>query len=165
MPAMPIRWALLDALPPQLAREVASAARHRTFGRGEALFVEGDPAEVVHLIGRGHVGIQVTTPLGDTAMLRVLGPGDHIGEMAILSPGRRSATGLALEPTETLEVHRDQIRQLRTRHPEVDSAFLEIAVQLALADASGADDSAPVWSDISPIARFTTPAAPWQTSL
>lgn len=125
----PIHWALLDALQPHLAKEVVSAARHRKFGKGEALFVEGDPAEVVHLIGRGHIGIQVTTPLGEVAMLRVLGPGDHVGEMAILTSGKRSATAMALEATETLEIHRDQIGRLRDRNPGVDRAFLEVVVQ------------------------------------
>ncbi len=123
-----VRWAVLDALPPAQAREVLTTARQREYARGDHLFLEGDPAGACHLIARGLVSVTVTTPEGEAAMLRVLGPGQHVGELALLSDAPRNATVTALEKTFTFEVPRELVQRLRKQEPAVDSAFLDIAV-------------------------------------
>jgi CRP/FNR family transcriptional regulator, cyclic AMP receptor protein len=47
---------------------------------------------------------------------------------AVVSPAPRSATITALEPTETLALHRDQINRVRLEHPGVDQVLLEAVV-------------------------------------
>ena len=66
-----------------------------------------------------------TTPLGDTATLRILGPGDFFGELAVVSPAPHNATITALEAVETLGLPRDTIEELRRQHPTVDRVLLE----------------------------------------
>lgn len=91
------------------------------------LFHEGDPGDTVHLIDRGRVAVRVTTPLGDVATLNVRGPGDVIGELALIDPAsRRMASVMALEATETLALHRDEFDELRSRHPSVDRFLVAI---------------------------------------
>lgn len=122
-----MRWSLLDGIPEDDRRRVLAATRRRRFGRREVLFHEGDPGDTVHLIDRGRVAVRVTTPLGDVATLNVRGAGDVVGELALLDPAsRRTATVLALEPTETLAVHRDEFTDLRRRHPSVDRFLVAI---------------------------------------
>jgi CRP/FNR family cyclic AMP-dependent transcriptional regulator len=120
-----VKWALLDVLPADEARALLSAARRRRFDRGETIFHEGDPGDTVHLLDKGRVAIRVTTPLGDTATIRVLGPGEIFGELAVISPWPRTATVRALEPVETLVMASDRIEQLRRAHPDVDRVMLE----------------------------------------
>src|ERR671922_1063228 len=102
-----MEWPLLDGVPEEPRRRVLAAARLRRFARGEVIFHEGDPGDTLHLIARGRVAVRVTTPLGDTATLAVLGPGDFFGELALLSESPRTATVTALEKTETMALHRD----------------------------------------------------------
>ena len=109
-------------------RSVLSAARRRRFARGETLFHEGDPGDAMHLIEKGRVALRVTTPMGDTATLNVLGPGDYFGELAIVSPAPRNSTVVALEPVETLSLHRDQLNALRAKHPDLDRMLLDAVV-------------------------------------
>src|SRR5438876_1124819 len=61
---------------------------------------------------RAGSAIRITTPLGDVATLRVLGPGEHFGELAVLAPGPRRGSVVALEAAETLSLHRDDIHRL-----------------------------------------------------
>lgn len=112
-------WPLLDGLPEAEARQVLSMARRRRFSRGEVVFHEGDPADTLHLIGKGRFSVRVNTPLGDTAALTVLGPGDVFGELALLGgePQPRSATVMALEAAETSSIHRIDFERLRREHP------------------------------------------------
>src|SRR5664279_4123977 len=121
-------WALFSELPPEQARLVLATARRRRFAKRQVVFHEGDPGDTLHLVESGHVAVRVTTPLGDTATLRVIGPGEHFGELAVVSPAPRNASIVALEPTETLALHRDGMNALRAKHPEIDRALLEAVV-------------------------------------
>ena len=105
---------LLDLLGEQERRAVIAAARRRKFARNEVVFHDGDPGDTLHLIVKGHFAIRITTPLGDTATLRVVGPGDHFGELAVLAPAARTGTVIALDSAETLGVHRDVLEAMRT---------------------------------------------------
>jgi len=120
---------ILDELDEADTRLVIAAARRRRYKRGEAICREGDPGDTLHLIDKGHVAIRVTTPAGDTATMRVIGPGSHFGEMAVLESVSRSATVVALDTVETLCLHRDVINNLRAQHHSVDQAMLLAALK------------------------------------
>jgi len=123
-----VKWALFDGLAVEQKRAVLGLARRRKFSRGEVVFHEGDPGDTLHLIERGHVAVRVTTPLGEMATLRIIGPGEYFGELALVSPAPRSATITALEPTETLVLHRNQINRIRLEHPDVEQVLLDVVV-------------------------------------
>ena len=122
-----VDWPLLRSLPEDDRRRVLASARRRRFGRREILFHEGDLGDTLHLIAKGRVAIRITTPLGDIATIGVLGQGDVVGEMAVLEDGgRRGATALALEPTETLSIDRGQFLELRRQYPAVDRFIIDV---------------------------------------
>jgi CRP/FNR family cyclic AMP-dependent transcriptional regulator len=126
-----MEWQLFADVPPEDVRRLLAIARRRTFGRGEVVFHRDDPANALHLIVAGRFGVSITTPLGETALLAVRGPGDAFGELALVS-GRetlRSATVAALEPAETRSVFRDDFARLRREHPEVDAVLAAILAE------------------------------------
>lgn len=119
-----MNFSLLSGLGESEQREVLSTARRRKFARREVIFHEGDPGEAIHLIDSGHVGIRITTPLGDVAMVRIVGPGDFFGELALLSEGQRSATAVAIGASQTLSITRAQFDDLRRRSPIANEVIL-----------------------------------------
>jgi CRP/FNR family transcriptional regulator, cyclic AMP receptor protein len=123
-----MEWALLNSLPEADREAVLATARRRTYRRNEALFHEGDPGDSLHLIAEGHLAVRVTTPMGDVATLRILGAGDYVGELAVISPAPRNATVVALDDVETLSLHRTAIDDLREKHPKVDQMVLDSAI-------------------------------------
>jgi CRP-like cAMP-binding protein len=123
-----MEWQILEVLSADERQELLALTRRRRFARNEVIFHEGDPGDTLHLVARGHVGIRVTTPLGDVATVRVLKAGDFFGELALISPGPRNATAVALDPVETRAVHRDQFDELRARDPAVDRVIIEALV-------------------------------------
>ena len=88
------------------------------------MFWAGDPGDSVHLIVSGHVAAQINTPRGDVATVRIMGPGQHFGELALVSPGPRSATMRALTPLETMVIRFDDFKILR-EDPEIERIFVE----------------------------------------
>jgi CRP-like cAMP-binding protein len=121
-----VKWRLLAGVPDEDLRHVLSIARRRTFKRGEVVFHEADPADSLHLVVKGRFAMHRTTRVGDQALLAVRGPGDAFGELALVSPGARSATASALEPAETLCVHRHEFDRLRNVHPSVDRMLVSL---------------------------------------
>jgi CRP/FNR family transcriptional regulator, cyclic AMP receptor protein len=125
-----VEWPLLADVPPQDVREVLSIARRRSFAKGEVVFHRDDPADTLHLIVKGRFAVRITTPLGDSSMLEVLGPGEAFGELSLLSPGaRRSATVSALEASETRSVLRNDFILLQRRHPGVKDVLLRLLAE------------------------------------
>jgi CRP-like cAMP-binding protein len=119
---------LLDMLDDDQQREVLAAARRRRFKRNEVVFHDGDPAETLHMVAAGHFGIRITTPFGDQAMVRVFGPGDFFGELALLSPGSRHGSAISLDGGETLSLHRDDFETLRASGPEINEVLMNALV-------------------------------------
>ena len=108
----------------------SAIARRRTFARGEVVFHRDDPADSLHLVVRGRFGARVLTPLGDSVLVDVLGPGQSFGELALLLPdARRSATVEALEAGETRSVFRDDFAQLQREHPGVKDVLLRLLAE------------------------------------
>jgi CRP-like cAMP-binding protein len=119
-------WPILSGLPDALKRQVFAAGRLRHFARGEVIFHDGDPGDTLHLIAKGRVAVKVSTALGETATLAVLGRGDFFGELALVEVQPRTATVIALEPSETLAIHREDFDRLRTEHPSVQAFLVEV---------------------------------------
>ena len=125
-----MEWPLLTDLPADDVRELLAIARRRTFARGEVVFHREDPADSLHLVVRGRFGARVLTPLGDSVLVDVVGPGQSFGELALLLPdARRSATVDALEAGETRSVFRDDFAVLQRRHPGVKDVLLRLLAE------------------------------------
>jgi CRP/FNR family transcriptional regulator, cyclic AMP receptor protein len=121
-----VDWPLLAQLPEDERRRFLSNCRRQRFAKGDIVFHAGDPAESLHLIARGRLAVWSFSEMGDAAMLRLIGPGGFVGELALLGEGdTRSATVRALEASETLSVRRDDFDRLRLEQPSVDRVLLE----------------------------------------
>ena len=120
-------WPLLAGIPEDDVRVLLGIARRRTFAKGEVVFHRDDPADSLHLVVRGRFGARVVTPLGDSVLVDVLGPGQSFGELALLVPdARRSATVEALEAGETRSVYRDDFASLQREHPGVKDVLMRL---------------------------------------
>jgi CRP/FNR family transcriptional regulator, cyclic AMP receptor protein len=123
-----MRSHLLDVLDDDEQRDVLRATRRRRFKRNEVVFHDGDPADTLHLVVEGHFAIRITTPLGDQAMVRVFGPADYFGELAMLSSGPRRGSAISLDGGETLSLHREDFQRLRATRPKVDEVLTDALV-------------------------------------
>jgi CRP/FNR family transcriptional regulator, cyclic AMP receptor protein len=123
-----VSWPLLDVLSETDRRELLTRARRRRFARHEVLFHEGDPGDALHLVAKGHIALRIHTPLGDTATMRIVRPGEFFGELAVVSPGPRNASAAALDATETIAVDRELLEALRAEHPQIEAILVEALV-------------------------------------
>jgi CRP-like cAMP-binding protein len=125
-----VEFRVLEGVPPADVRRFLAMARRRTFEREEIVFHQGDAADALHLITKGRFALRVVSPLGQSAMLAVRGPGETFGEFALLeSEARRTVTVAALEAGETLSVRGDAFRALLDDHPELKDVLVALLAE------------------------------------
>lgn len=123
-------WRLLEPLRAEDREAFLALAHRRAYARNEILCHEGDPADSLHLVERGHLAVRGTLASGAAATFTVLSPGDYFGELALLrADRRRTATVTALEPSWTLAVAGTAFDRLREHNPAI-----ERVVSMLLAD-------------------------------
>jgi CRP-like cAMP-binding protein len=103
---------------------LATGLRTRRFRRNEVLFHQGDPGDSLFIVTSGAVKITLPSEDGDEAILATVRPGAFFGELALLDGAPRSATAVAMEPTETLVLPRDRFRLLIDTEPATRDALL-----------------------------------------
>jgi CRP/FNR family transcriptional regulator, cyclic AMP receptor protein len=119
---------LFHGLDAEVVEEVLAGARRRTFERGDVVFHKGDPGDSIQVIARGHFALRLITPRGDVCMTRIFGPGDMFGRVALGTvEAVREATVVSLDESETYELFRKQLDELRAAHPSVNDALIAMA--------------------------------------
>ena len=108
-----------------LARIAALCVR-RQLAAGEVLFVKGDEGDALYGIRRGQIRIATGTEAGKRLTLNVLGPGDLLGEIALLDGRSRTADAIASEPTELFMVRRQDFLRLLEREPRIAVHLIEL---------------------------------------
>jgi CRP-like cAMP-binding protein len=118
------RIQLFSGLAPTDLVRLAEGLRTRRFRRGEVLFHQGDPGDSLFIVSSGAVKIVLPSEEGDEAILTSIRPGSFFGELALLDGAPRSATAVAMEPTETLVLRREAFRALIDTSAEARDALL-----------------------------------------
>lgn len=111
-------------LPDDALARLASACVRRTYGRGQYLWYQGDEGAHLAVVGDGLVKVVISSEHGDEVVLRTLGPGATLGELALLDGSPRSAAVVAVEPATVLLLTRATVLELLGRHPSVLDALL-----------------------------------------
>jgi len=98
----------------------------RPYGRGDAVFREGDPAREMHVIARGRVKVVVATPEGEERILAICGPDDFIGDAFVAEGAAYRAEAVALTDVVTCPISRDQFLQMSLKAPGFVLGLCEI---------------------------------------
>ena len=90
----------------------------REYQPGDVLFREGESGDVMFVIQTG--AVRITKDIaGEDKALAVLGPGEFVGEMAILNAKPRAATATVVEPTRCLVVEARMLESMVQRNGEI----------------------------------------------
>ena len=108
-------------------RIFAAVAREKSLPAGSPLFAENMVGESLYVVVSGTVRITRRAADGERE-LGVLGPGEHLGALAVLARSIRLVSAVAATPCQVLELtHADFVRL----QPEKPQACLKLAVAIA----------------------------------
>ena len=108
---------------------LARACTERTYKSGAAIVKQGNPGVGLFIIVSGSVTVEKTTEQGQRIELATHGPGEVIGEMAVLDGAPRSADVIAQEETKVLILASWDFKSFMNTHPEVALAVLPVVVK------------------------------------
>ena len=107
-----------------LGDELGIERFYRSFSAGATLYYAGAPADEVYLVREGRVRL-VKKARGVERTTGVFGPGELLGEEALLPGAHRSATAEAIEPLTALVIESDTFRALTRKRPEVGEGAMQ----------------------------------------
>ena len=124
---------MCGSLEPEELSRLSQIARCESFGNGEALFHEGDPAKTVYNITDGAIRLSTSLKNGRRQVVGVLFTGDFIG-----FSDRESFpwTGEAVRGAKVCRFSRADLARITTEFPKVEHRLLEMAT----ADIASAQD-------------------------
>lgn len=110
---------LFSEMTPEELKEVLTRLKFHSFEPEAIILKEGDPGDSMYVIGQGRVSVTATGPKGKPVELAQLGEGEFFGEVCLLTGKPRTATITSLEELELLELTREDLKELESRHPRV----------------------------------------------
>jgi cAMP-dependent protein kinase regulator len=118
----------------------------RVYEKGEKLISEGSNATGLHLIASGEVAV-IRDEGNEPFVLATLGPGDIVGEVALVLRRPSSADVVAVHPTVTLHLATEKFMSLIREHPTILAELYDLAVKrddetrsIVAQEATSADD-------------------------
>ena len=108
---------LFSALDSDAIAELAAVVTHVRIAGGAVLFRQGASADCLYVVASGRLRASVDGRDGGERVLGEIGPGDAVGEMAILTGEDRSATVRALRDSDLLRLDADAFNRLVVGHP------------------------------------------------
>ncbi len=114
------RVPFFQTLPPRHIRWLADTLQPVDVLAGTVLFKEGERGDVFYIIIQGQLEVLKALADGGTEIISHRGPGEYVGEMALLHPqGLRTATVRAAEDSELLVMTRADFDALLHRYPSL----------------------------------------------
>lgn len=104
--------------------EVATLARPRLVARGEMVFRAGEPAASLYVVHEGRIRISRLSAGGQERVLRILGPGEVVGESAFLTGRRPENDAVAVENARMCVFAHARLDNLVRTYPDIAVAML-----------------------------------------
>ena len=112
LPAFFRKFPLFADLDDRELASIAAVAKTRRYAKDDVIFYADEIGDIFCLIREGQVKVTMISPEGKEIILKLLGPGDFFGEMALLDDEPRSATVVATEPLEIVTIWRHDFLQI-----------------------------------------------------
>jgi CRP-like cAMP-binding protein len=91
---------------------------------GDAIFEQGDKADAIFYIQKGHAKLTVVSPGGKKAVIAILRRGDFFGEGCLTSQSLRTSTATSIRPSTITRVKRTAIVRILRQEPAFAKLFI-----------------------------------------
>ncbi|MGQ5523914.1 Crp/Fnr family transcriptional regulator [Chitinimonas sp. PSY-7] len=117
---IPLFFGLSDE---ELSHVEASAAS-RTYAKGTIIINEGEAGSSMFLLVQGRMKVYVSDVNGKEYILAVLGPGEYVGELALLDDEPRTASVETEDQCTFLVIQKEDFLALLHNHPHIQFKVL-----------------------------------------
>lgn len=105
--------------------EVAKITSEKVYEKNEMIYMSGDIGEKLYVIHSGKVKITRYTYSGKEQVIRILGPGEFMGELSLFSPLSLKDNGEALSKTTVCIIDGKKLKELMKKYPTIAFKVME----------------------------------------
>jgi HEAT repeat protein len=120
------RVRLFSDLPPSELKQVAAIANEQYYLDGEVIARQGEPGDEMYIIVSGAVRVTANDGSRSAVELARRGPGEYVGEMAIISQEPRMASLVAEGDVRVLHIEQPQFEAILRERPETSLAVMRV---------------------------------------
>ena len=124
-----LNWAYDFVMPRsivQIANQETSSTIVRRYSKGDVISSPGQFVDGFYTVLDGYLESRVAQGEGQEDFVRILGPGDHWGEVAATTGGQTHGTLIATDDARVLILKADDFRNLRAAFPALNDYFVSI---------------------------------------
>ncbi|MHB9144272.1 MAG: Crp/Fnr family transcriptional regulator [Symbiobacteriia bacterium] len=126
---------IFRGLPQESLLQLDDAMHHRRFAKGERVLAAGEAVDNLIVVARGRLELAHVAGSGREQVVRSLGPGDFLGEMALFASVHSEGDLTAVEETHACLLPRQAVQELLVHHHELNAELLRaLAGRLAQAE-------------------------------
>ncbi|HOB08569.1 MAG: Crp/Fnr family transcriptional regulator [Limnochordia bacterium] len=105
--------------------EIARIIEARTYRKGEMVYLAGDPGGKLYVLHTGKVKITRINPSGKEQVIRILGPGEFMGELSLFRSSPQTDNAEALEESTMCVMDGAKLKELMLKNPSISLKVME----------------------------------------
>ncbi|MFP4976687.1 Crp/Fnr family transcriptional regulator [Paenibacillus sp. CN-4] len=116
---------IFNHLESEQMQEIAGTTRQAVYARNQPVYQAGDTLDRLYIVHTGKVRIYRITESGKEQLLRILEPGDFMGEHALFAASTADHYAEAMEQTELCIMSRKDLQVFLLKYPAIALKLLE----------------------------------------
>lgn len=105
--------------------EIVEIATSRSYEKGEFIYRSGEEGGTLFVLHTGKVKIFRLNPNGKEQVLRLINPGEFMGELSLFSSLPLTDNAVALEPTTMCMLQGTRLKELMAKYPSIAFKVLD----------------------------------------
>ncbi|NLC54107.1 MAG: Crp/Fnr family transcriptional regulator [Firmicutes bacterium] len=113
------RVPIFNNLTKEEMQEIAAITTAKTFKKGELVYMAGEQAGKLYVLHTGRVKVSRINANGKEQVIRVVGPGEFMGELSLFSSLPMTDNGEALEDCTMCLIEGAKLKELMKKYPSI----------------------------------------------
>lgn len=99
--------------------EVAYISKHKKYSKNDMIYMEGDMGDNLYVVHEGQIKITRLSESGKEQVIRILGPGEFMGELSIFSGKPVNDYAQSLGDSNVCIVDGQELKELMKKYPSI----------------------------------------------
>lgn len=99
--------------------EISMITNSRKYKKGEIIYLAGEEGKTLYVIHEGRVKISRISEAGREQIIRILGPGDFMGELSLFTRGLLTSNAEAIEATTVCIIDGGELNAIISQRPAI----------------------------------------------
>lgn len=117
---------IFDGLNADELMEIVNIAHAKRFEKGTMIYSMGDINHALYVLYEGKIKITRTNSSGKEQVIRVLGPGEFLGEFALFSEMELNENAEVIETATVCVIQSDEFRKMVEKHPSISFKIFDV---------------------------------------